>query len=412
MARTPKPWRRRSSGGAWYAQIAGQQVRLADADASFRDAQTELVRILAGVDHDTAETGSVGDVIAQFLEDAQSRVARGELTHHTANQYMRRLDSFADAAGDLRVDQIRAKDVKAWLAKHPTWGTTTRAGCITAVKVAFNWAVAEGIIGANPVAHMRAAAAIKPHDIPAAAVLAQSLAACGSQEFLLFLRVLYQTGCRRSEAMIVEAQDIDWERGLWARAGKTTRVTRKPRIVHVPTALLDVLREEAKRWPRGPLLRNTAGNPWTESGLSSQMRRLRDRLRQQAAKEAKEQRLSKPDAERYIADATSGLTFRSLRHLFTTDALAKGVPIATVAELLGHSTTALISQRYGHLEKRPEHLKQALAQVRPSTPPLDAQSDPASAQPVRRAASRRPPALRPLSDAASKPPGRGRRKRT
>ena len=53
-----------------------------------------------------------------------------------------------------------------------------------------------------------------------------------------------------------------------------------------------------------------------------------------------------------------------LRHLFATDGLERGVPIATMAELLGHSSTKMISERYSHLADRHEHLKSALEVVR------------------------------------------------
>jgi integrase len=48
----------------------------------------------------------------------------------------------------------------------------------------------------------------------------------------------------------------------------------------------------------------------------------------------------------------AALTAESFRHLFASDGLAKGQPIATVAELMGHSSTAMISRYYGRLRDR------------------------------------------------------------
>ena len=42
-----------------------------------------------------------------------------------------------------------------------------------------------------------------------------------------------------------------------------------------------------------------------------------------------------------------------------TDALERGVPIATVAELLGHTTTNTITKHYSHLSEKSEHLREA-----------------------------------------------------
>jgi integrase len=52
------------------------------------------------------------------------------------------------------------------------------------------------------------------------------------------------------------------------------------------------------------------------------------------------------------------------RHSFATDALAKGVPDTQVAELLGHSGTAMLHRHYSHLTARAKTLREALNRVR------------------------------------------------
>jgi integrase len=52
------------------------------------------------------------------------------------------------------------------------------------------------------------------------------------------------------------------------------------------------------------------------------------------------------------------------RHGFATDALANGVPDAQVAELLGHSGTAMLHKHYSHLTARSQVLREALGKVR------------------------------------------------
>jgi len=47
-----------------------------------------------------------------------------------------------------------------------------------------------------------------------------------------------------------------------------------------------------------------------------------------------------------------------------TDVLANGVPDAQVAELLGHSGTAMLHRHYAHLTARARTLKEALDRVR------------------------------------------------
>jgi integrase len=47
------------------------------------------------------------------------------------------------------------------------------------------------------------------------------------------------------------------------------------------------------------------------------------------------------------------------RHSFITDALVRQVPIATVAELVGHASTQTIEKHYGHLDQQANYLKEA-----------------------------------------------------
>jgi integrase len=53
------------------------------------------------------------------------------------------------------------------------------------------------------------------------------------------------------------------------------------------------------------------------------------------------------------------------RHGLATDALASGVADAQVAELLGHSGTAMLHRHYSHLTARTQVLQAALGRVRP-----------------------------------------------
>jgi len=51
------------------------------------------------------------------------------------------------------------------------------------------------------------------------------------------------------------------------------------------------------------------------------------------------------------------------RHTFTTEGLERGVPVATMAELLGNQDLAMISRHYGHLNQKSQHLRAAAEQA-------------------------------------------------
>lgn len=53
----------------------------------------------------------------------------------------------------------------------------------------------------------------------------------------------------------------------------------------------------------------------------------------------------------------------NLRHTHATQALLKGVGVAQVAELLGHTSTEMVSKVYGHLSNQVSHVREAAIQA-------------------------------------------------
>lgn len=53
----------------------------------------------------------------------------------------------------------------------------------------------------------------------------------------------------------------------------------------------------------------------------------------------------------------------TIRHSYITDALERGVPVATVAELAGHKDLKMIATHYGHLSEKRHHLAEAARRV-------------------------------------------------
>jgi len=105
-----------------------------------------------------------------------------------------------------------------------------------------------------------------------------------------------------------------------------------------------ILRELMTRHPSGALLRNTRGQEWAEQALVKAMISARE----------------KAGIDHAIA--------YGYRYTFATEALSRGVSDALVAELLGHSGTAMLHKHFAHLEAKGAVLRQALDQVRVSKP--------------------------------------------
>jgi integrase len=161
-------------------------------------------------------------------------------------------------------------------------------------------------------------------------------------EFQDFLAVLNETGMRPSEAMALEGRMIDWDRSLVVMESKTTRRTGRKREIQLTGRAMEILRRAAALNPEGPVLRNARGRPWTRHATACRFARLREKLGMGG-------------------EATS----EALRHAWITDGLEAGVPIATVSALAGHVDTTMVSRVYSKLHDRQEHLKEALAKVRP-----------------------------------------------
>lgn len=360
MPRPNRPWRRKDRDNAWYAKIEGKKVRLAEPDDSEATAEKALRRLLVASEAvgDVSTGPTVAELVTAFLVDLAGLVARREKSPETARSYANNLRHVPETLGAVLARDLRPHHVKAFLDDWPSWNSTTRSNVVTAVKRVFRWAKADGRIEVNPIADLTRPSPRRREAIPTTEQAALAIEACVSPEFALFLQVLHETGCRPAEARTVEAGDLDFQRGLWHRKGKTTHATGKERVVFLTAELVEVLQALSVRFPTGPLLRNTEGNPWKPNAINCQMRRLRDRInRREAETAAREGREPRKVAGKELVPY-------GLRHRFITDGVLAGVDLTTLVNLAGHTGPKMIVERYAHLLQEHEHMRGALAKVR------------------------------------------------
>lgn len=331
--RPHKPWYR-ASKDAWYVEVNGRQFRLAKGEANEKAAWEAFYRLMAsgtGKLPDT-ETLCVATVCDQFLDFSQK--------HHAADTYrwyQDYLQDFCESFGTLLARDLKPLHVSKWLDAHPSWKGSRRCAVI-ALKRAFNWAEAEGLLAANPIKRVKKPPQTFRNRILTPEEKQEILGAIKDRHFREFVFAMQETGARPSEVRRVTAANVNLELGVWVFFDhKTAQKTGRPRVIYLTPAMVELSKRLMEEYPDGPLFRG----PRSKRGLSRNGVRCRFR----------NLRLRLPHLKGVIAYA--------YRHSFATDALANGVGVAQVAELLGHTSTDMVMRHYQHLRERTEHLRQA-----------------------------------------------------
>jgi integrase len=174
--------------------------------------------------------------------------------------------------------------------------------------------------------------------------------------FVTLLRLLEHTGARPGELYHAEAKHWNAELGAFVypkcdepekEEGFTHKTARKKkeRTVFIGEAALRVEVERlCAQFPKGPVLRNSFGQPWTDKAVLERWRRLRESL-------------GLPDT----------ITPYSYRHTSITNMILAGHPAALVAEVHGTSVD-MITRFYGHLDGHKQAMAAFWAKAK-ATPP-------------------------------------------
>jgi integrase len=343
-----RPWWRKTNK-AWYATIDGKQELLCKAksksDRKGRDrADEELGKKLAQRQNLGYNATIVG-VFEEFLSWSEKNQAEG--TYYGHKLY---LQDFLDQAEIAFIRELKPLHVTKWVDGHKAWGNASKRGAIISIKRALNWAVEQGMIERNPVAIVKRPPPNR-REVLVADDSHKKVLRATDRAFRRVARVLRATGCRPIEVRMVTAKDVNLDLGAWLfpvghPANKTGRKTKRLRITYLPQSILRLIKALVKRYPTGPLFRNRFGKPWSCNAIRLRWMRLREKL-----------------------NLPAGTCSYAYRHTYTTEGLERGVPVATMAELLGHQDLSMISRHYGHLAQKSQHLRDAAekaAEVRSS----------------------------------------------
>jgi len=335
----PEPFFRRHDGW-WYVQIGKKQIKLArgpdNEDAAWRAYYRVMAQQGPALPAAPLRDPTVTAVCNLFLDFSEKAH-----TPRTYEFYRDFLEDFCGYAGKLRLSELDASHVAAWLDRHPDW-KGCRRGAVIAVKRAFNYAYGEGKVEANPLRTVK-----KPPPRARERFLTREERQKIYNNypegdcFRDFLFALEQTGCRPGEVSAVTAEHVDLRNGLWVLdEHKTEHSTGEPRVVILTPEMVALTRRLMDEHPEGPLFRNEDGRPWNRNAVRCRFRRVRKKL-----------------------NLGGDLVAYLYRHAVCTDLLESGTGLAQAAELLGHKGTEMILRHYSKLRERRQHLRDQITRA-------------------------------------------------
>lgn len=334
--RTARPWFR-SDRDAWYVQHGGKQVLLARGKANKAEATAAFHKLMAGggVASPAIDSMPVASLCDMFLDFSEANHTRD-----VYDNYKLFLNAFCRQFGKLAANSIKPFHVNKWVDGKKSW-KGAKHHAIVAVKRVYSWSIQQGLITVHPLKSLIAPRCNRRERIPTPEERRLILESIKDTAFRDFLTALAGTGCRPSEVAGVTAADFNSAMGVWVlKQHKTAKKTGRPRIIYLSPDMLALTQQQIEKHPTGPLFPNTRGKQFTRNAWRCRFIRLRKKFPNLA-----------------------GVVCYSLRHSYATEALIKGVGIAELAELMGHTSTEMVARVYGHLAANVGHMRDAAAKA-------------------------------------------------
>ncbi|KAJ1684297.1 hypothetical protein LUZ63_020590 [Rhynchospora breviuscula] len=253
--------------------------------------------------------------------------------------------------GHLPLAQVRPTDITRVLLamEQARKSASTRRNAYAALRSALDDAVVNGLLAVSPVVRVKRPRAEKTEALSLDPVqVSRFLVGAQGLRYRDPLRVILGTGVRRGEVLALRWSDLDLERAEARVTGSLVRdhgrlvvsrpkTNRSRRVIALSPAVIRVLgavraAQAAERLRAANLWNDTGFVFTTELGLPVDPRNLLRTVKLAA------QRSELPE-----------IGVHTLRHTYATTALLNGIPLHVVSRNLGHSSTAITADIYGHL---------------------------------------------------------------
>jgi site-specific recombinase XerD len=378
----------------WYVQVDGKQVNLGPDEAIARQ---RWHQIMGGVlPHTQTSNHQPVSILVCRVIDLFVGWSHTHRPGRTAEWYQNHLQSFLDSLPDaatLTVDNLKRFHVTNWIDSHSTWGANHKRGAITAVQRAFTWAEREGHIDKSPVRGIEKPPAKRREQVLTAAEFESLLARIKEPAFRDVLEFCWETGSRVQEVRLIESQHVRLDRGRIELPPQKAKGKKRWRFIYLTPIAEEIVRRLLERRPSGLLFRNADGKPWDAQNFNNRFCRLqhrlgREELRRQGfkldpvvvqqfaktlnpSKKVRGKTVPKGEKE-LLCEARKKLTIKraaklgtkyaltAIRHSYCQRLLEAGVDSVTVAALMGHVDSVMVSRVYSHMGQATDHLRTAL----------------------------------------------------
>ena len=263
------------------------------------------------------------------------------------------LSSFANHFGPTRkMRDVTCLELNKWLdekrkrgEKEHTWSVARKRDAAQFVLRAYRWAHLQGWIPASDVLLHRSETpepriVLVDRAMHEKCVKSTRAGRRDSRPFGLVLIALWHSGVRPVQIRELTAKHVtlhgDW---VFARH-KTSKKTGRKLTVRPSPCLKTLVAILSHARPTGALFRSPTGEAWKKDGLIRRFTRMKVKL-----------------------DLDPSLVMYAYRHTFATDALLNGESIPTVAALLGHKDSTMVSRVYSHLEQCHDPMRAAANRV-------------------------------------------------
>ena len=270
----------------------------------------------------------VVEILDAFLEWCQKHKARATYAWYLENIG----NSPPPFLRTLKVADLKPYHLTQAMDGHD-WGNNTKHNFIAATKPALGWAKAEGLIDANPIAHVSKPSREACDVAVSPAEYQKIIAAIQSPHFRDLIELTWECGARPQETPKIEARFFDADNGLIVFPPKEAKGKKYHRVIYLTSRAKEIVTRLAAEHPEGPLLLNEDGNPWNKNSINCVFHRLQKRV----------------GRKYHLGQFRKG---------YATQALKSGVDVISLSHLLGHRDTAMLARVYAKVQADPEFMRQ------------------------------------------------------